>query len=212
MRRETVELPMAASRDSAVPLAAQIAAQLRTAMTEGRLKGGERLPASRALAAELGVSRTVVNGAYAQLFAEGWIEGRHGSGTYVADGAPADHATATPLVTAKPGPTEPGPGGAVPLSGRYSPVAPAGPAAAIDLRPGIPWIAGIDLAVWRRAWRAAGLRPPIAPHPAGLAELRAAVAVHVRRSRGIQCTPAEILVTQGIAGGLSLIAATLLRP
>jgi|HubBroStandDraft_1064217.scaffolds.fasta_scaffold25466_2 GntR family transcriptional regulator / MocR family aminotransferase len=212
MRRETVELPMAASRDSAVPLAAQIAAQLRTAMTEGRLKGGERLPASRALAAELGVSRTVVNGAYAQLFAEGWIEGRHGSGTYVADGAPADHATATPLATAKPGPTEPGPGGAVPLSGRYGPVALAGPAAAIDLRPGIPWVAGIDLAAWRRAWRTAGLRPPIAPHPAGLAELRAAVAVHVRRSRGIQCTPAEILVTQGIAGGLSLIAATLLRP
>src|SRR5580658_3253627 len=212
MRRETVELPMAASRDSAVPLAAQIAVQLRTAMTEGRLKGGERLPASRALAAELGVSRTVVNGAYAQLFAEGWIEGRHGSGTYVADGAPADHATATPLATTKPGPTEPGPGGAVPLSGRYGPVALAGPAAAIDLRPGSPWVAGIDLAAWRRAWRTAGLRPPIAPHPAGLAELRAAVAVHVRRSRGIQCTPAEILVTQGIAGGLSLIAATLLRP
>jgi GntR family transcriptional regulator / MocR family aminotransferase len=214
MRRETVELPMAASRDSAVPLAAQIAAQLRTAMTEGRLKGGERLPASRALAAELGVSRTVVNGAYAQLFAEGWIEGRHGSGTYVADGAPADHATATPLATTKPGPARPGPSppAAIPPAGRYGPVALAGPAAAIDLRPGIPWVAGIDLAAWRRAWRTAGLRPPIAPHPAGLAELRAAVAVHVRRSRGIQCTPAEILVTQGIAGGLSLIAATLLRP
>jgi len=214
MRRETVELPMAASRDSALPLAAQIAAQLRTAMTEGRLAGGERLPASRALAAELGVSRTVVNGAYAQLFAEGWIEGRHGSGTYVADGAPADHATATPLAAAKPAPAGPGPGApaTVPLAGRYSPAAPAGPAASIDLRPGIPWIAGIDRASWRRAWRTAGLQPPIAPHPAGLAELRAAVAVYVRHSRGIQCSPAEILVTQGIAGGLSLIAATLLRP
>jgi GntR family transcriptional regulator / MocR family aminotransferase len=214
MRRGTVELPMAASRDSAVPLAAQIAAQLRTAMTEGRFAGGERLPASRALAAELGVSRTVVNGAYAQLFAEGWIEGRHGSGTYVADGATADHATATPPATAKPAPAGPGPGApaAVPLAGRYSPVAPAGPAAAIDLRPGIPWTAGIDRAAWRRAWRTASLQPPIAPSPAGLAELRAALAVYVRRSRGIQCTPAEILVTQGIAGGLSLIAATLLRP
>ena len=214
MRRGTVELPMAASRNSTVPLAAQIAAQLRTAMTEGRLKGGERLPASRALAAELGVSRTVVHGAYAQLFAEGWIEGRHGSGTYVADGAPADHATATPLATAKPAPAGPGPGGpaAVPPAGRYSPAAPAGPAAVIDLRPGIPWTAGIDRAAWRRAWRTAGLQSPIAPHPAGLAELRAALAGYVRRSRGIQCTPAEILVTQGIAGGLGLIAAALLRP
>ncbi|MGH3229113.1 MAG: PLP-dependent aminotransferase family protein [Streptosporangiaceae bacterium] len=131
----------------------------------------------------------------------------------MADGAPADHATATPPATAKPAPAGPGPGGpaAAPLAGRYSPAAPAGPAAAIDLRPGIPWTAGIDRAAWRRSWRTAGLQPPIAPHPAGLAELRAALAVYVRRSRGIQCTPAEILVTQGIAGGLSLIAATLLR-
>jgi len=208
MRRGTVELPMAASRDSTVPLAVQIAAQLRTAMTEGRLAGGERLPASRALAAELGVSRTVVNGAYAQLFAEGWIEGRHGSGTYVADGAPADHPTATPPPAGRHSPVAP----AAPPAGRHSRVAAAGPAAAIDLRPGIPWTADIDRAAWRRAWRTAGLQPPIAPHPAGLAELRAALAVYVRRSRGIQCTPAEILVTQGIAGGLSLVAATLLRP
>ena len=58
-------------------------------MTDGQLAAGERLPSTRALAATLGVSRTVVTGAYAQLFAEGWIEGRHGSGTYVADGASA---------------------------------------------------------------------------------------------------------------------------
>jgi GntR family transcriptional regulator/MocR family aminotransferase len=209
MRRGTLELPIAASRDSTVPLAAQIAAQLRAAMTEGRLTGGERLPASRALAAELGVSRTVVNGAYAQLFAEGWIEGRHGSGTYVADGAPADHATAP--AAAQPPPAGPGPDrpAAISPAGRYSPVAPA---AAIDLRPGIPWTAGIDRAAWRRAWRTVGLQPPVAPPPAGLADLRAALAGYVRRSRGIHCTPAEILVTQGIVGGLSLIAATLLRP
>src|SRR6266566_4864785 len=58
-------------------------------MTNGHLTAGERLPSTRALAATLGISRTVVTGAYAQLFAEGWIEGRHGSGTYVADGASA---------------------------------------------------------------------------------------------------------------------------
>ncbi|MGH3152647.1 MAG: GntR family transcriptional regulator, partial [Streptosporangiaceae bacterium] len=90
-----MELPLAASRGGPVPLATQIADQLRTALAEGRLAAGERLSASRALAAELGVSRTVINSAYAQLFAEGWIEGRHGSGTYVADGAPGDHATGT---------------------------------------------------------------------------------------------------------------------
>ena len=54
---------------------------------DGRLAAGERLPSTRALAAALGVSRTVVTAAYTQLFAEGWLEGRHGSGTYVAPGA-----------------------------------------------------------------------------------------------------------------------------
>src|SRR5580658_8065698 len=153
MRRETVELPMAASRDSAVPLAAQIAAQLRTAMTEGRLKGGERLPASRALAAELGVSRTVVNGAYAQLFAEGWIEGRHGSGTFVADGAPADHPHPATGRGA-------GQAGSPILSSTGQVHAYHDPAPLINMRPGIPWMAGIDRAAWRRAWRTAGLQAP----------------------------------------------------
>ena len=121
MRRGSVELPLAASRDSTEPLAVQIVAQFRAAMTEGRLAGGERLPASRALAAELGVSRTVVNGAYAQLFAEGWIEGRHGSGTYVADGASSDRAAGTPPATALLTRA------AGPLPGRYSPADPPGP-------------------------------------------------------------------------------------
>ena len=82
-----MDLPLAANRAGPAPLTAQIVGQLRAAMTDGQLAAGERLPSTRALAATLGISRTVVTGAYAQLFAEGWIEGRHGSGTYVADGA-----------------------------------------------------------------------------------------------------------------------------
>src|SRR4051812_31310261 len=52
-------------------------------MRSGALRTGERLPSSRALAALLGVSRTVVTDAFQQLYAEGWLDGRHGSGTYV---------------------------------------------------------------------------------------------------------------------------------
>src|SRR6266699_5688423 len=88
MARRALELPLAANRDGADPLTSQIAGQLRDALADGRLATGERLPSTRMLADLLGVSRTVVTGAYAQLFAEGWVEGRHGSGTYVADGAP----------------------------------------------------------------------------------------------------------------------------
>src|SRR5215472_9955628 len=87
MTRGTVELPLTADRTAGEALTSQLVAQLREALLDGRLATGERLPSTRALADLLGVSRTVVTGAYAQLFAEGWLEGRHGSGTYVAGGA-----------------------------------------------------------------------------------------------------------------------------
>ena len=80
------DLPVVVDRGSPVPLTAQIAAELRAAMADGRLAAGERIASSRALASVLGVSRTVVTSAYAQLYAEGWLDGRHGSGTYVAAG------------------------------------------------------------------------------------------------------------------------------
>jgi GntR family transcriptional regulator / MocR family aminotransferase len=78
-------LPVVLDRDGRQPLALQVSAQLQAAVTSGALRAGDRLPSSRDLAATLGVSRTVVTNAYARLFAEGWLEGRHGSGTYVAD-------------------------------------------------------------------------------------------------------------------------------
>jgi GntR family transcriptional regulator / MocR family aminotransferase len=219
MRRRSVELPLIASRDTATPLTAQLAGQLRSAVAEGRLAAGERLPASRAMAAELGVSRTVVNGAYAQLFAEGWIETRHGSGTYVAQGAPGNDAGAPGERAAASGGQGPSGGAdgtaratAPPTAGER--LAYADPAPLIDLRPGIPWTASIDPAAWRRAWRAAGFQAPsaTAAYPRGLAELRAALTGYLRRSRGLQCGSSEVLVTRGVAGGLSLIAAGLLRP
>jgi GntR family transcriptional regulator/MocR family aminotransferase len=83
----------------------------------------------------------------------------------------------------------------------------------IDLRPGIAWAAGIEPAVWRRAWRYAGTRPPsLWPDPHGLPELRAELAAYLRRSRGLNVTPAHILVTRGVSSGLALLAAALLRP
>src|ERR1700747_755993 len=82
------DLPVVVDREQPVPLAIQISAQPRAAWSSSVLAAGDRLPSSRDLAATLGVSRTVVTNAYARLFAEGWLEGRHGSGTYVADVTP----------------------------------------------------------------------------------------------------------------------------
>ncbi|MEU4829552.1 PLP-dependent aminotransferase family protein [Streptosporangium sp. NPDC023615] len=85
MPRPAVDLPLALDRGSGTSLAVQLGDSLRAAMHGGALVSGERLPSSRALARQLAVSRTVVTEAYQQLYAEGWLEGRHGSGTYVAD-------------------------------------------------------------------------------------------------------------------------------
>jgi len=200
MARRMLELPLAADRDGPGSLTSQVAGQLRDAMADGRLTTGERLPSTRTLAGLLAVSRTVVTAAYAQLFAEGWVEGRHGSGTFVADGAPGRPAgngqpqpALTPRAVTGDGPAEPD-------------------GSMIDLRPGVAWTAGIDQVAWRRAWRSAGAGVTgDLPDPRGRADLRAALTGYLRRSRGVHCSAAQLVVTRGVAGSLGLLAA-LLRP
>ncbi len=226
--RLPVELAVAADRHEPLPLTGQIAAQLREALADGRLAAGERLPSTRALAASLGVSRTVVTAAYTQLFAEGWLEGRHGSGTYVAPGAagPPGRAPDPALRPAGPGPGQRAPAvpalrpaSSRPASSRPASPEPASPpdgTAAVTLCPGIPWQAGIDPAAWRRAWRhaAGGALPaqPATPDPRGQGALREALTGYLRRSRGVCATADQILVTRGVSAGLGLIASALLRP
>ncbi|HEY2579450.1 MAG TPA: PLP-dependent aminotransferase family protein [Streptosporangiaceae bacterium] len=262
MSKVNVELPLALDRSGRVPLAVQITGQLRAAVSGNRLRAGERLPSSRALAASLGVSRTVVTNAYLQLFAEGWLEGRHGSGTYVAQGAaseqavphpcpqtraaPAQLQSAEPLpgyATARPAPasivsgraaapvrpsapdrpamgsvaparTIPGPSTlGLPVPGLPVPGHPVPTPALIPMLPGIPWAAGIDQAAWRRAWRRAGTAFVSRwPDPRGLPALRAALCGYLRRSRGLSCGPDHVLITRGVANGLSLLAAAVLQP
>ncbi len=216
--RLAVELTVGADRHAPLPLTGQIAAQLREALADGRLAAGERLPSSRALAAALGVSRTVVTAAYTQLFAEGWLEGRHGSGTYVAPGTAGPLAGGAGPVLGAAGPrtspptaVPPGPGRR-PVPPRAAPLPPAG-GAAVNLRPGMPWAAGIDPAAWRRAWRHAGSEPvPAQPDPRGRGALREALTGYLRRSRGVCATADQILVTRGVSAGLGLVASALLRP
>jgi len=188
----TTSLPLVVDRAAGSSMAAQITAQLRDAVTSGVLVAGERLPSTRDLAATLGVSRTVVTTAYVQLFAEGWLEGRHGAGTFVADVAPG-----LPPIAPSPVPV---------------PVPSDGPEM-IELQPGIPWAAGIEPDVWRRAWRHAGTRPPsFWPDPHGTPELRAELTAYLRRSRALKVTPDQILVTRGVANGLAAVAAALISP
>jgi GntR family transcriptional regulator/MocR family aminotransferase len=209
------DLPLVVDRAGATPLAVQISAQLQASVTGGVLHAGDRLPSSRDLAATLGVSRTVVTNAYARLFAEGWLEGRHGSGTYVADVIAPPH----PPAAARPsGPTVPpaatrAAAPAIDPGARAAIPPKASPPGLIDLQPGISWAEGIEPAAWRRAWRQAGKHLPSRwPDPHGLPELRAEIAAYLRRSRGLAVTPAHVLVTQGVSSGLALLADALLAP
>ena len=200
-----MDLNVTVRRDAPQSLREQLEAQLRDGVRAGRLRPGAALPPSRALARELGVSRGVVVEAYAQLVAEGFLTARRGAGTAVADGA-APPAGTRPATAAAVGPSPLAPGG----RGVAAVAAPADPLApAYDLRTGRP-----DLAAFpRAAWQAATARALRAmPHsalgygdPRGAAELRAALAEHLGRARGVVADPARIVVTSGVTQALGLV-------
>ncbi|GAA0378680.1 PLP-dependent aminotransferase family protein [Microbispora corallina] len=185
-------------------LAAQIARELREAIRSGRLAPGSRLPASRDLARDLGVSRGVVVEAYEQLVAEGFLEARTGAGTRVAAVAP--RAPAEPPsppeaeVDAEPD--------AEPDGERQEPCGPY-----YGHRPTSP-----DLGAFpRQAWLAAVRHVLTAlPNdaldygdPGGVPDLRAELAAYLGRVRAAAARPEDIVVVTGVAQGLSLAVHTL---
>src|SRR5215204_7369620 len=94
--RADLDLPVRIDRTSRVPVHRQLAEALRRAIREGALAPGARLPSTRALAETLGIARNVALVAFDELYAEGYVEGRPGSGTYVARDLPAAPRAMTP--------------------------------------------------------------------------------------------------------------------
>ncbi|SFP24628.1 GntR family transcriptional regulator / MocR family aminotransferase [Amycolatopsis arida] len=187
--RADTALPVRLDRVSGVPLAVQLADALRDAAANGHLRGGDRLPSTRALASRLGVSRTVTSAAYEQLHAEGWIAGRHGSGTYVTTSPPAGRPERRAVV--EPEDSTPD---------------------LLELTLGQPWAEGLDRAAWRRAWRAAADAPPLSTaQRAGLPEYRAVVAEHLLRHRGLDTGADSVLATGGTTAAVVELANAMLR-
>jgi GntR family transcriptional regulator/MocR family aminotransferase len=169
-------------------LRARIEEGLRDAIREGRLRAGARLPATRALARDLNVSRGTVVQAYAQLAAEGWIAGRRGSATAVVfDGEQGG---------GRPSLREPGA-----VRWRF------------DLRPGRPDASSFPRAEWLRALRRALVLAPDDVLGYGSAQgqlaLRNELAGYLARARGLRVRADSLLVSTGFTQSLGLIARAL---
>ena len=197
-------------RASATPLGAQLAHALRKLIVTAVLRPGDRLPSSRTLAADLGLSRTTVVDVYDQLTAEGLIASRVGDGAYVSAGAVARPARPAAPAGRRGSPASP----ARPPSGssRASPTracrAPSSPAP----RPTTPSRCRCGRSSPRRCSAARVPRLMRYPEAGGLPGLREAIAGHLRMNRGIACAAEEVFVFQGAQDAFGRIAALLLDP
>ncbi|MEW2502530.1 PLP-dependent aminotransferase family protein [Amycolatopsis sp. NPDC047767] len=171
------------------PRRVQLESALRDAVRTGRLAAGQRLPASRVLAEDLGVSRRLVVEVYTQLTAEGYLISRTGSGTRVSD-------LPLPPVT-----TAPAPPRTFERAVRW------------DLRPGLPTLSGFPRRFWKRAWTAAMDAAADSdleyPDPAGHPRLRRVLAGYLGRVRGVDADPQRLLICAGFTQGLHVLAHTL---
>lgn len=183
----------------AEPLYRQIYTRFRGAIAEGMLRPGDRIPAARALALELGLARGTVESAYALLTAEGYVEARGQAGTVVTP-ALARHAPVSPV---------PRPAAAHDNLGEAA-------SSTLPFQMGIPALDAFPRKVWARlAARAVRATQPadmIYPPWAGVPALRTAIAAYLQLSRGIACTPSQVFITSGYRNSMELIARALLQP
>ncbi|WP_432126760.1 PLP-dependent aminotransferase family protein [Streptomyces sp. bgisy082] len=177
---------------------------LREAVRSGRLAAGTRLPSTRELAADLGVSRGLVTEAYEQLTAEGYLRGERGAGTWVGGavrvGGVASTGGGTASGVAATGGVA-GAGGAGGVAGA--------PDVRVDFRPGVPDLSLFPRSAWAAAQRSVLARLPHRalgyPDPRGLPELRGALAGMLARRRGVVADPERLVVCSGVAQASTLL-------
>ncbi len=212
-------LPFSIDPALPVPLHRQLYNELRHAILQGQLATGTQLPSSRALASRLGVSRTTVVLAFDQLLREGYVEGKKGSGTYVATALPEELLQpATNRTTHAPRTPQEGPR----LSQRGKVLAATDVATvhyyseAQAFRPGIPDLNHFPFDLWARLATQHWRHPPrdllSYSHPAGYLPLRAEIAAYLRAARGVRCTTEQVIVVSGSQQGIDLAARVLLDP
>ena len=196
----------------------QVYRALRQAILEGELSPGSRLPATRTLAQELEVSRNVVLTAYDLLFAEGYVEGRVGAGTFVAQQLPDDLLQARSVSSTVPSREE-----IPPRLSRYGQRAlrSGAPSRSQGPPPKLRWdfqygeVAPDELCMrqWRQLLTAHAENAELNYSPAeGWPELRIQITDYVRRNRGVVCDPEQVIVVNGSQQALDLSSRLLIDP
>ncbi|MGE3269492.1 MAG: PLP-dependent aminotransferase family protein [Chloroflexota bacterium] len=230
--RVAVDLMLSIDPELPEPLHRQLYTELRSAVLEQRLKPGAKLPSTRALAGMLGLARNTVHSAYDQLLAEGYLDARHGSGTYVAASLPDDALQTAPAGQSRPAaPLTSQPADTADVAGavgqrlsrwgrRVAEIQPSpylGPAPSLpfDFRHGRPDAANFPLDAWRKI-AARQLRQIDRDDlwygpAAGLPALRAAISDYLGRARGVRCAPEQVIVTTGTQQAIDLMARLLVE-
>jgi GntR family transcriptional regulator/MocR family aminotransferase len=188
--------------------------EIRNAILTGRLKRGSRLPATRELARQYGVSRGTVVMAFEQLHSEGYLEGRTGDGTYVSGRLPEDFLTPLQIATVdwRAGPK-------TPALSRLARRLPHVPESTVEppraFRPE-PALEEFPIATWSqivaRCTRRATRRLLADSDSRGYRPLREAVASHLAEARGVKCTAEHVIIVSGIQHGLDLTIRLLIDP
>ena len=220
MAKRAAEVPpwISLEASSGAPYYRQLYDGVRRAILSSLLPAGTRLPSTRTLAAELGISRTTVVTAFEQLLAEGYLEGKVGSGTFVARHLPDDLLSVAFKADRESRPARSGRG----LSGRGTLLAATRTTAVRDrgspraFRPGVPALDEFPDAAWRRISRKVWRRPSGKllgyGDPAGYRPLREAIAGYLGASRAVRCVPEQVIVVSGSQQALDLAARVLLDP
>jgi len=209
------------SSGTSSPLHRQVYSRIRASILDGVFAPGARLPSSRTLASDLGMSRITVESAFSQLTAEGYLVRRIGAGSYVADVLPAlVGRTRRPLASTSSAPSESVKRrvhgtGALSLRGQaisHSSL----DAEPVGVRPFQPCMPALDVfpnATWARlVSRRARHSPELLAYgeQAGYRPLREAVAAYLSTSRGVRCAWEQVIILSGAQQGIDLAARVLL--
>jgi len=212
--RSSLAPPLRLDRGGAEPLHRQIYFAIRQAILGGALRPGARLPATRALARELAISRNTVMAAFEQLHAEGYVDGRVGAGSFVSrhlpdvvPGAPRRAAQSSSASAGRPGPSARGAQLIALRSGRTRPR---------PFSPGVPELEQFPFDDWARLlarrWRRPRRAFLVGGDPAGYRPLCQAIADYLATARAVSCSPDQVIVVSGTQQALDLAARVLINP